>query len=421
MIRTLGHMAACCAAVALLLANLARAQDLPDAAYPKHVVSLVVFDVTKLTPDAIGASLKTLVAEQDYRALELDKALPLIAEAHRALTDAGIMRAVLVIEGSNSDGPDNDPRFLLNVREGTDPQAVRDVFVEALNAPRFEAAPVDAAWVMLTDPHEADRDFGRADAGLRQQLDAALKQAGDAAIAAVFVPSSSLRQAAAQIQLPPGPNRLMRIITDSQAARASLVLGEAPSVEIAVQQTDPAAAEAAMKSWTQGVEQSRQMIEQHGDALPAPVVMLVDLLASLPLAQTGDALTVSLDAQQLKPVAAVVLESIVMARQQARQLHSAANIRMIAIAVIMYANENRNRYPDTLEQLRPYIDQYETVMTNPRTGQANGYIYKKPAQTTNEIDLATTPMIWEATADGQPDPNANIGYADGHVEWNGSR
>jgi hypothetical protein len=99
------------------------------------------------------------------------------------------------------------------------------------------------------------------------------------------------------------------------------------------------------------------------------------------------------------------------ARNQARGIVSASNLRQLGIAMQLYIQQN-NAWPDRIDQLQSVMPGYEKIMQNPRTKEKIGFVYTKPQPGSPP---ATTPIIHEAWQE-KPDPNGAVLYADGHIE-----
>ncbi|MGI6302355.1 MAG: hypothetical protein ACOX52_15070 [Verrucomicrobiota bacterium] len=125
-----------------------------------------------------------------------------------------------------------------------------------------------------------------------------------------------------------------------------------------------------------------------------------------------------IDWDSARKIAGELTKLLDRAHEYSKAAISMNNLKHIALAIHMFAADNDGRLPDSLDELKPYLGgQFETILTNPITGQRPGYNYKKPASSLDEIqNPSQTVILWEATASGTPDPNGARGYADGHVE-----
>ena len=99
------------------------------------------------------------------------------------------------------------------------------------------------------------------------------------------------------------------------------------------------------------------------------------------------------------------------AKGRAQGLVSANSMRQIGIALQIYRDQNRNRFPDSLVDLLKVMPGLEASMANPRTGDNPGFIYEKPARGAPD---ARTAVLWESYQ-GQKDPGGAILYGDGSI------
>lgn len=108
----------------------------------------------------------------------------------------------------------------------------------------------------------------------------------------------------------------------------------------------------------------------------------------------------------------VYFEILADARNQAKGIVSANNLRQIGLGMSIYLEQNNQQWPERLDQLKDVIDGYDQLMVNPRTKAKPGFVYTKPEPGANP---ATTAVVHES-AYGQPDPDGAVLYADGHIE-----
>ncbi|MEM8739429.1 MAG: hypothetical protein AAGG38_13280 [Planctomycetota bacterium] len=101
------------------------------------------------------------------------------------------------------------------------------------------------------------------------------------------------------------------------------------------------------------------------------------------------------------------------ARSRAQGIVSASNMRQIGIALMQYRDDHRGAFPENLLQLRPYLDGFDQIMTNPRTGDRPGFIYQPPSHAAG-ASPANTPILYESYQ-GQRDLNGAVLYGDGSI------
>jgi prepilin-type processing-associated H-X9-DG protein len=137
-------------------------------------------------------------------------------------------------------------------------------------------------------------------------------------------------------------------------------------------------------------------------------------------------------------VASILLPSLNRAREQANRVKCASNLRMIGQGIMMYANENRGQFPDTLERVLTTQDLAPADFVCPAsqdtpapgaTAQAQAqslskgghlsYVYVGKGMTSRVLtspNAGRTVLAYEPLTDHRND-GANFLFADGHVEF----
>jgi prepilin-type processing-associated H-X9-DG protein len=124
----------------------------------------------------------------------------------------------------------------------------------------------------------------------------------------------------------------------------------------------------------------------------------------------------TLEDKQVHAYARILMPSLGQARENAMRVRSATNIRQILIACLVYANDNKDALPESLDQLVRGRSLAAQLLTNPRDEKHRRYVYRRgEGQLSKMASPATTPLVWEEADD--PAAPRNVGYADGHVEW----
>jgi prepilin-type processing-associated H-X9-DG protein len=101
-------------------------------------------------------------------------------------------------------------------------------------------------------------------------------------------------------------------------------------------------------------------------------------------------------------------EAYVLARNKARQATLTSNMKQVGLAVMMYAQDNRERLPQAGEDLEGLLMPYAK-----NRGIFEGLVYTYTGGPLNSItDPGKTPLGYV------PGPNGRATFfADGHVEW----
>jgi predicted Zn finger-like uncharacterized protein/prepilin-type processing-associated H-X9-DG protein len=138
----------------------------------------------------------------------------------------------------------------------------------------------------------------------------------------------------------------------------------------------------------------------------------------------------------------VLLPSLNRARETANRVKCASNMRQIGQAILLYSNDNRGAYPDTLEQLLTTQDITSEVFVCPTStdtpsspggtpqqqaaslssGGHLSYVYVGKGST-NQAS-ADTVILYEKPGNhgtGSAADGMNILWGDGHVSWEGGK
>ncbi len=97
-------------------------------------------------------------------------------------------------------------------------------------------------------------------------------------------------------------------------------------------------------------------------------------------------------------------------QETANQATSLLNVTQLTKAVVAYKKEN-GEWPESLEDVRDKVPNFDTVMINPITKSNPGYAYVKPSQTDPSYD---TVIIYQLR-DGAHDATLAKGYANGSI------
>jgi len=126
----------------------------------------------------------------------------------------------------------------------------------------------------------------------------------------------------------------------------------------------------------------------------------------------------------------MLLPALSQAREKARQVNCVSNLKQIGLAVMMFAGDNNDQYPDDLAQLidKGYLSNYRvyacpSTPTTPatsleqfRSGDHTDYVYYGKGLSQADINNPTNTIV-ACDQDGNHRQNVvNILFADGHVK-----
>jgi prepilin-type processing-associated H-X9-DG protein len=142
--------------------------------------------------------------------------------------------------------------------------------------------------------------------------------------------------------------------------------------------------------------------------------MIGELMTVLVPEIKGDQIVVGLSSAQLDKSLAELGPSMREARQQAKRVASASQMRQLLQGIMIFAQQNGQATPARLEDLDQIFKSpgmIKMLTTNPQRPELTpGYVYVK-----QDLTAPDRVMIYEAY-DTWKD-GINVGYTDGHVEW----
>lgn len=241
----------------------------------------------------------------------------------------------------------------------------------------------------------------------RSDLLAALDRTADAPVRLAISPGKQLRdifeQMAARLPAEMGGDPITVLTRGAMSIEASLAAAPDATIQLVIRGESPAAAE-SLRRWL-----SARVMELQRE-------LQIDFSSLIPEHQ-GDTLKLTLDAERRLTLAKAVIPSMLHARETARRVQSASNIRQQLQVLVMWSADNRGAWPTSLEAAAKAFDVVDQVFTNPRyTGAQPHYIYVRPADLMGRTkNPAERLVIYEAHDDFGD--GINVGFADGHVEF----
>jgi len=108
--------------------------------------------------------------------------------------------------------------------------------------------------------------------------------------------------------------------------------------------------------------------------------------------------------------------------QSKEEIETRDNMHALHTAFMNYREDKGERWPETLEELRPYVEDFDALMTNPITGDNPGYQYFPPDNTgAEESDEnegegeENAQVVIVQLRNGKPDNTLRKLYSDGWV------
>jgi len=319
---------------------------------------------------------------------------------------------LLYVVVSFGDTPGGMAFVVAPIENGADAKAIEKVLSSWSSDPAVHAATISKAVVL---------PFGDALARLehftsapRPELAKAFAEAGDAPLSAAIIPSEQVRRVVEAMtpKLPKdvggGPITVLTrgMMTGSVAVR----LPPQPSVRVVIHSQDADAANAFA-----GLV--RLVLLAGRDQLPQEIANLLAALVRPPSPRVdGDRVIFTVDE---KPLLSLVRQFPGGPRRgalAAYRVKSASNLRQLILACLIYANDHKNEFPDSLEEALKGVDLPRDVMTNPSDpARKPGYVYVKPPSLKDLTHAERRVVAYEAF--DKWDGGINVGFADGHAEF----
>jgi prepilin-type processing-associated H-X9-DG protein len=346
-----------------------------------------------------------------------DQGLAQLAQAQKGLIDAGAPVIYLAL----SEFPPKGPVVYAPLAAKGNALAVRSIFysgqVNGQKGPEVNPArPLDAVTVAMPEGVY----YGRADTYLRikephagaPHLIFAVMTAPPGGIQIAMAPSETIVTAMenAMAQLPPPIDMPITTLTRGIAsASGGLQTPPSPAANVVIHATDAAAA-TQLKTLFDRV---LPMLNNPQLQKQMPGFDSTALIAALTPKVDNDTLTVSVDEAQLKGMfSKAMFASLLRAREQAKMVQSASQIKSIGQFILLYTNRHQGNLPDTLDQATN-----GRIPPNPRgTTPAADYVYVKPVAKVSALKPDMI-LVYENPADLRPGTAIiNAGFGDGHVE-----
>lgn len=378
-------------------------------------VDLTRVDVRPIVARIKQSFAKITAAPPDATAA-LDKGADAIQQWIADFTKAGGHDCYAVV--SMSGFPEFPVVIVVPFGPGADGPAIAKLIGTNVSDPTVGTRVGDKV-VLLGPKAELDR-LASAKGAPRPDLAGVFEAAGDSAAQVLFVPSADARKVLAEMLPNPtqGPLAGAKAPIASQIVSIALGAQLSPDLTFTVVVRSPDAASATSLADTLGklVATGKAMLAVELQRKPdfAPFVGDLDALArAFTPAVAGDTLTFRLDADQSLKLTAIILPAMAKSREQARQMRSLSNLRQIALASVLYANDHKNEFPPDLESLRTASDLTPELFRNPRLPQKEvGYVYVRPTH----ASASTSEQVVAYEAWDQPPARIAVAFVDGHAE-----
>jgi len=167
------------------------------------------------------------------------------------------------------------------------------------------------------------------------------------------------------------------------------------------------------------IRDSQDFRDMHVDMIAKMFAYDAILRNSIPQ-QTGKIINIKVSGQPLIELATTAASGLVKMQAESATVKSINHMKVLAFALLAYARDHQGRFPPSLEELGrlKFVDNLSEVLTNPRTGAKQGYMYIRPRYSLNHLVkerlTGKTPFLYEVV-DGKPIPGSLIAYISGKV------
>jgi hypothetical protein len=338
-----------------------------------------------------------------------------VAGAEKAKA-AGLQTMYVVVPAPSLGGPPaeggNQPVFVLKIKDGGDPAAVR----EALK---------------MGDEIKSDTIGGLSVYGPESELNY-LKGTEAEEIPEITEAAKVVKAEANYAVLVPPPAILMMV--PAMAPQLPPELGGGPTADlvtglkfIVLSGSMPPKHTGAMSVYTSQPEKFGAAVNKIRDTVSKRDLtnaneeerVAMEVLNSMPALEIAkDHVGMKMDSAQIDKIADQLVPAAVRSRAAAERAMAASNQRQLVVGVIMHANEKAGAMPASLDEIKGNMNVDDATWTQLTTG-ANGkpLIYIQAAAKMDDIKKPDQTVILHEALEGREKTDVAVfGFADGHVE-----
>ena len=390
----------------------------------EQTVAVMHLDFSRVDVEATWGVISKLLKEtEDHDVKELANAKDRVKELVEGFLKSGARDIYLII--SLADIPPEPLVFVVPLRPGANERAIRALFYSGkIDGPTSRPAeqnfgPHEGTQVIRGAAVKAHQMALERVGGMiphpRAELAAAFAAAGDTAGQILILPTDDNRRVIEEM-MPTLPEEIggAPSITVTQGLLWTAVGVDGPpkmAVRAVVQSKDSTAAEALSQTITsiyKTIEENKKVLEIVPD--------IAKLTAMITPAVSGNQLTLKLDDKQANSIIFdLLIPPLREAARRAKQTASAVNLQQIGKAMFIYAAENKNAFPESLQVLLDKKLIKSQMLINPaRPKQKPAYVYIKPSQPMGKISHGRLLMYEAHDTWG---PVINVLFTDGHVQF----
>jgi hypothetical protein len=368
--------------------------ELPTDVIDEQVAALIWIDAADITPELLEATAERMLASVDganaeqLRSQFREQFLNVFTDFHARYSEAGGrgMLFGLTPPGVRPDTATGQPAafMLMNVEPGSDPAALAASFgaLDENAAAEMAAARMEQVapgWLAVLPADEAGETFYQpttGDAATTQRMQDLLGESVGPIRVAVVVTDELQRlmptmDQARQIGGPQGA--IMAMVSQVTHAALGLDLGGTPRLALAARFRDEAAAERATMMLDGLVQSLKASIAMQAppNADQQQIAEMQNAFGALSPTRDGQTLRIELRGEAAATLAGgVLLPSVMQARAAAQRTMSAANLRTLYQAAMVYAIANDDQFPPDVKALVMDGSVAADVVVNPTVSDA---------------------------------------------------
>jgi len=391
-------------------------------------LTIAVFhvDLARVDVDATFAKLKEMLDVKGDGDDELASTRATLGRIVTGFTKAGGTNLYVVVSLADMD---REPMLMIvPLSAESDPKALRNLLLyggpdaPAERPSRRQAVIIGGAMVAAR-PSQIRRLREMQTPHPRPALSQAFAAAGDTAAQILILPTDDNRRVVEEMLAEPFEQFTGRPLTVLTRGALWAAIGvDAPPkmrLRVVMQSKDPDAAKALGPAIPKLLKTLLVAASGGEEKAKAAWPDLDKSLQPLTPEVAKNRLALDLDDKKLSTlISDIVPPALRLARQQARRAVSAAKIRGILMACLLYANDNKQQWPPDLEALfKAALISDKRLLVNPaRPADAVGYVYVRPRQPADKMKLASDVVLVYEKHDQWPAGGINVGFADGHVQ-----
>ncbi|HYE60537.1 MAG TPA: hypothetical protein VD997_00950 [Phycisphaerales bacterium] len=303
-----------------------------------------------------------------------------------------------------------EPAFCIPLSDGADAARLKDLLRTAELADK-DSRIIQRSGVLFAGSTLRGLPRAEADPDRSKQLDAAFASVaalndGKPVAKAALIPTDAHRLVMSAVLPRIAQHANVQIAQDlnTKLQWAGIALSSLPNPEAkAIVQTTGTLPAQQVAALANGL--LKQASEQ------APPGALVEILRELKFIANEDRAELTITSSTTKRITEGLVLPLVKAREAARRVKAMSTARQYLVAVHAYSADNQDKFPETLDDLKPFIG--DADLSHPAGKE---WVYTKPADKLSQIENPATAIVMHEEFKTWPKSGVVTAFADGHVE-----